>query len=102
MVREMMVKELVDELKKNWFGEQLDAVGEYVIELGYRRERYGKWIYDESYTGKSKDVFVCSACGHWQSSKKRSDNIFYMNYCPFCGARMEKPEQDKTLTVYRK
>ena len=102
MVREAMVRELVNELNKNWFGEQLEAVGAYVIDIGYRKVRRGKWVLDESYGGKNKDVFHCSACGHWQSSKKRDGNIFYMNYCPFCGALMEKPSIDNYLDLYKK
>lgn len=49
-----------------------------------------EWIMDETYNGKSKSIYVCSSCGHWQSIKKARDGqLCYMKYCPFCGSKME-------------
>lgn len=41
----------------------------------------GKWIYHEPL-----DVFECSVCG-----RQMVRNIF--NYCPWCGAKMERSEE---------
>ena len=41
----------------------------------------GKWIYHEPL-----DVFECSVCG-----RQMVRNIF--NYCPWCGAKMERNEE---------
>lgn len=58
----------------------------------YRKERIGEWREDKSFTSESKIVYVCSECGHWQSVKRRNaEQICYMNFCPFCGAKMKKP-----------
>lgn len=56
---------------------------ENVIDNLPSAQRKGKWIY---LTGL--DCFECSVCG---SAMVR--NIF--NYCPWCGARMEKGETDE-------
>ena len=102
MVRESIIEELSQELQKEWVSDQLDKIAAHVIALGYRRRTNGSWIYDNSYEGRNKDIFVCSVCGHWQSSKKRSDNIFYMNYCPFCGARMDRPDTDRAIEIQKR
>lgn len=59
-------------------------------ELGWRKPCHGEWIRDVSYTGKSKKVYHCSLCGHWQTGRRYSfdDNLFYMQFCPYCGAQM--------------
>ncbi|MBQ8140605.1 MAG: hypothetical protein IJ038_02800 [Clostridia bacterium] len=62
--------------------------GEEYSEDGARPALTGRWVLDASYRGKDKAVYRCSLCDHWQSAKKRQDKMFYMNYCPFCGARM--------------
>ncbi len=56
---------------------------------------HGEWIEDKTYTGKDKKIYVCSHCNHWQSVKnhKQTNQIMYMLYCPFCGAKMDKPQR---------
>lgn len=57
--------------------------------------RHGKWVLDTNYTGKHKEIWVCSVCTHYQSKKisgHHRDNpnkIKFMKYCPNCGARMD-------------
>lgn len=64
--------------------------GKYLFDNGVDLKQKGKWIYDSSYTGTLKSVFICSCCLHWQSIKKsKHEQINYMRYCPFCGAKME-------------
>ena len=52
--------------------------------------KHGRWR-DECVVGFDKKfctVFVCSACG----KRYRTPG---MNYCPNCGARMDKQEEEK-------
>ena len=46
----------------------------------------GKWIKADSqqYFRKHYPLFTCSACGYRKDSQKK------WNYCPNCGARMDK------------
>lgn len=63
---------------------------EFLFEHGLEERANAKWLRDKTYQGKDKDVFICNACLHWQSVKKlKPDQVLYMKYCPFCGARME-------------
>ena len=57
--------------------------------------RHGEWIEDKTYMGKDKKIYVCSLCNHWQSVKnhRQTNQIMYMFYCPFCGARMDIPQK---------
>ena len=92
--KEKRVNELNRLLLDYFIGEMVQSVAETVIELGYYRQRHGVWVRDETYVGKNKDVFCCSLCGHWQGTSKKSNAIFYMNYCPFCGAEMSQDENN--------
>lgn len=67
---------------------------ELLIKNGYRAERYGEWRHCPERTSKRSVWWMCSACEHWQITKHNdiSGKICYMNYCPFCGAKMKKPE----------
>ena len=65
---------------------------EIAVDKGYRKYRRGSWLKDESYKGNNKEIYRCSECEHWQSTKKGDNKIFYMNYCPFCGSRMTAEE----------
>ena len=71
--------------------EELGAdLATFLIERGFSFKEKARWRISTSYTGKNKDIYTCSLCGHWQSVKKaRSDQVMYMRYCPFCGAEME-------------
>ena len=48
--------------------------------------RHGKWIKADSqqYFRKHYPAFTCSECGQRKDSQKK------WNYCPNCGARMDK------------
>lgn len=48
--------------------------------------RHGKWIKADSqqYFRKHYPFFTCSECGYRKDSQKK------WNYCPNCGARMDK------------
>lgn len=64
-------------------------IGQYLFENGVEPRESAKWIKSD-YAGKSKDIFYCSRCNHYQSvSKTKAEQVMYMKYCPFCGARME-------------
>lgn len=69
--------------------EQAQVLAEHMVALDYRKERYCEWVLDDSYTGKDKEIYVCSACNRYQSIKKsRSrEKLKYMSFCPVCGAK---------------
>ena len=56
--------------------------------------RRGQWIEDKTYAANDKKVYFCSVCNHWQKAKnqKQLNQIMYMNFCPFCGAKMDIPQ----------
>ena len=56
--------------------------------------RHAEWVLDTGYTGKQKEIWVCSNCLHYQSKKigghrDNPNKMMYMHYCPFCGAKMD-------------
>ena len=62
----------------------------FLLSEGLEPKEKARWIHDDSYKAQAKAVYLCSACLHWQAVKKlRSDQVMYMKYCPFCGAKME-------------
>lgn len=71
----------------------LEVKAEYLMEHGVEVRVRGEWIKDESYAGENKVVYRCSVCDHWQSAKKRTNKMFYMRYCPYCGAYMDKQNE---------
>ncbi|MBE6547152.1 MAG: hypothetical protein E7668_06940 [Ruminococcaceae bacterium] len=88
--------ELINELKGelNISDKKLNRIIDHLVELEYRRERSGTWILDNHSATKKYVRWVCSSCAHWQSAQRHimSEQIFYMNYCPFCGAQMTLPD----------
>lgn len=86
-LREKKVEELRKLLSET---DKQEDLAEYLVDHDVERRERAKWLRDDSYKGTSKEVYVCSSCGHWQSVKKvQNDQRMYMHYCPFCGARME-------------
>ena len=64
---------------------------EFLLRHGVEHRPHAKWIRDVNYKGGNKDIFICSECLHWQSVRKMvADQVNYMNYCPFCGAKMDR------------
>lgn len=91
MNREEHVHELAQDLRA-----LSPELAERLHRLGYRKEHRGEWLLDETYTGKAKEIYICSHCNHWHAIKKRQvpDKLRYMVYCPYCGARMLAPKED--------
>ncbi len=54
--------------------------------------QHGEWVEDKSSSSQSKKVYYCSLCNHWQATKnqRQLNQIMYMNYCPYCGAKIHK------------
>ncbi len=52
--------------------------------------RKGRWVHDDHFESKSKERFICSACGWWRTVKKSNATamLFAMRHCPRCGLRM--------------
>ena len=51
--------------------------------------RRGRWIKKRT-TLKYIEHYECSACGSWQG-------MYWMNYCPNCGAKMDGGKQDANV-----
>lgn len=81
--------------------DQMGGIVSLMVELEYRKERHGAWVLDEERSSKKLLRWSCTACGHWQSSRRndRSEQIFYMNYCPFCGSQMDKPARERAEEI---
>lgn len=53
-----------------------------------QEQKVGKWI-EEGYVGNDNYNFICSECGHTDTHTK----AVKVNYCWFCGAKMEGAEK---------
>lgn len=63
---------------------------EFLHECGVEVREEAEWVKDESITGKGKEIYVCSKCGHWESVKKRREyQVLHKKYCVSCGSRMK-------------
>ena len=90
------VEALVADMQKVCYARELETVkrcAEMAVTCGWRKERHGEWVKDNTYEGKQKEIYTCSCCGHYEAIKKGNDKLRYMNYCPDCGALMKKPEE---------
>lgn len=57
--------------------------------------RHGEWIYGENEEGH--DGYRCSECGEfipWEYDEYDIDFIKKVHYCPSCGAKMNREEQE--------
>lgn len=92
MTKQIHIQTIADDLRAH-----ADEIAERAYEMGYRKERRGEWLLDTGYTGKAKEIYICSVCNHWHAIKKKPtpDKLRHMIYCPYCGARMSVPEEDK-------
>jgi hypothetical protein len=79
MCREMLKRDALHRLI------QLETVRK-TIKTNRKR---GEWKMDKTHESKYKSVYICSICGHYQVVKKETEQIHYMNYCPFCGSECE-------------
>ena len=63
---------------------------EYLVDHGLEPREEAEWVFDQSYTGKNKKIYVCSGCNHWESlSISKPSSIFFKKYCPTCGRKMK-------------
>ena len=75
------------------------ACAEYLCRHGAEIREQAEWVKDETYPGNNKDIYACSRCLHWQSIKKmQKEQIMFMKYCPFCGARMMVEQKEIVQT----
>ena len=84
--RVMTLAAELDEVLEDY--EQAQNVAEHLAVLHYRKERFCQWVLDESYQGKDKELYICSACNRYQAIKKSrsKQKLKYMKFCPVCGA----------------
>ena len=66
----------------------------YLIEHGVRCWGTARWVLEKTYEGKDKVMYRCSACGHYQTAKKRNNKMLYMRHCPYCGRRIVVKAED--------
>lgn len=55
--------------------------------------RHGEWAVDTIYPSGVKK-FHCSVCGQERTVHEKYEGVFRQNYCPNCGAKMDKGEAD--------
>lgn len=53
--------------------------------------RHGRWVVDTIYPSGVKK-FHCSVCGQERTVHEKYEGVFRQNYCPNCGALMDKGE----------
>ena len=83
MNREKRVEELKNHLEA-MVGNSSKFKAEKLVDLGYKKQKVGKWSHLVSTTGSVYDIYICSACDHitgWRT-----------NYCPNCGCKMKREE----------
>ena len=74
---------------------------EYIADTLPSAQRKGKWKFEKMkhiINGEVRDVMICSECDAGWFRYDISDNTVRCipNYCPNCGARMTKGEEDET------
>lgn len=52
--------------------------------------RHGKWLYEDSDIGWTD--YKCSDCGNIISTVAQDEDLY--SYCPYCGAKMDRGEQN--------
>lgn len=75
--------EVLPEAIKEVLQETMVEDGE--IEITVTPVKHGKWTTDDG-------LSVCSECGYIPPYDNAIDDIFYSNYCPTCGAKMDGGE----------
>lgn len=86
-------KELVlAKAKRTEAYEQIKLILDEIPDADAEAVRHGTWIKDNTYKNNNKAIYRCSVCNHWQAVKKdkHPNQINLMNYCSFCGAKMDE------------
>lgn len=67
----------------------LDVISEFLKEYFIdNQEKHAHWIV--SYQGKTKKILICSRCGKSTAFDLDNKNKNEFQYCPICGAKMNK------------
>ena len=82
MSKEKQIEKLTLELiKTNSYG-TLNAVAEHLYNVGYRKQKVGRWVHNEDHNAYESPYF-CSEC------LADCTDIRGENYCYNCGAKMK-------------
>ena len=60
-----------------------DGKFQHWVEVQPSAERHGKWLNGQGFAGNYFDCLVCDQC--------KKESMAKTNYCPNCGAIMDKP-----------
>lgn len=86
MTREEAKRELLFAKRNVMEGSWIDEAYDMAIKALEQPERKrGKWIYVNGHT-----AINCSACYHCGWSLSFEDTVKRFNFCPSCGAKMER------------
>ena len=83
MSKEKQIEELTNELVFTSNYGTYNAVANYLVNKGYRKQSEGEWKTEDTILGK---CCVCSVCGSCPTMEYK--------YCPYCGAKMKGESDD--------
>lgn len=91
MSKEEIVEKLSAELIENGMASgEASQAARIATELGYRKELRSEWIRDTTYKGRTKNIYRCKNCDHYEAIPKRDRKLRYMRFCCACGALMKR------------
>ena len=71
-----------------------ESRAEFLTERGVRMVGRAEWIRDDTYTGRSKELYNCSNCGNRKSIKiGKRYQLTYTHFCQYCGCHMTYKEE---------
>lgn len=80
-LREKQIEELTNELVFTSNYGTYNAVANYLVNKGYRKQSKGEWIWDKEHSN-----YKCSLCGEYDISVPK--------FCRECGAKMKGGEEE--------
>lgn len=81
MSKEKQIEELTNELVFTSNYGTYNAVANYLVNKGYRKQNEGEWIWVENGEADCEKYWVCSVCKEHDFVKSK--------FCPNCGAKMK-------------
>lgn len=84
-------EQILEKAKESDFFKEIENILSEIPDADVERIRHGSWIKDNSYKNKNKSIYRCSVCNRWEAVKKDKHpcQVYFMNYCFFCGAKMD-------------
>ena len=87
MSKEKQIEELTNELVFTSNYGTYNAVANYLVNKGYRKQSEGEWVWKMKIEPQAQNRLYCSVCDEECLGK----NNYYVNsnFCPYCGAKMK-------------